>query len=191
MAAWPFKVSAGASSTTRGLDSERQHFSGNSCWYGGGISNNWLGGGGSGRATITNSTLSGNSASYGGGILNQAGTLTVSNSTFSGNSAEYAEGRSKTALTATTLTIANSTLSGNSATNGGAIANDLGGTVTMTNSTLSGNSAGGHPNILYNGFGGGIFNAQTVTMSAALLAATRPKTTAAPFTIAAPSATQF
>jgi hypothetical protein len=65
--------------------------SGNSSWYGGGISNNWFGGG-SATVTIANSTLSGNSASYGGGIYNEDGTLTLSNSTVSGNSAEYGGG---------------------------------------------------------------------------------------------------
>jgi hypothetical protein len=38
--------------------------SGNSAYYGGGISNNWLGAG-SATVTITNSTLNGNSAGFG------------------------------------------------------------------------------------------------------------------------------
>src|SRR5262249_53231929 len=47
------------------------NLSGNSSWYGGAISNNWLGGG-SATVTIANSTLSGNLAiSAGGGIINQ------------------------------------------------------------------------------------------------------------------------
>ena len=62
--------------------------SGNSSYYGGGISNNWLGAG-SATVTITNSTLSGNSAGFGGGIMNEDGILTLSNSTVSGNSATY------------------------------------------------------------------------------------------------------
>src|SRR5882757_807399 len=62
--------------------------SGNLAYYGGGISNNWLGAG-SATVTITNSTLSGNSAGFGAGIFNADGTLTLSNSTVSGNPATY------------------------------------------------------------------------------------------------------
>jgi hypothetical protein len=133
--------------------------------YGGGISNNWLGGG-SATVTITNSILSGNSASWGGGIINEDGTLTLSNSTVSGNSAEYGGGAIDNGRNggSATLAITNSTLSGNSASEGGGIVNDLGGTLTMTNSTVSGNSAGGLPNFVYDGLGGGIWNAQTLTL---------------------------
>ena len=142
--------------------------SGNSSWMGGGINNNWFGGG-SATVTITNSTLSGNSGTYGGAIMNEDGTLTLSNSTVSGNSTPpgpyagggiYNGGFSGPA----TLAINNSTLNGNSAPQGGGIVNDLGGTLTITNSTLSGNSAGGYPIYIYNGLGGGIYNAQTLTI---------------------------
>ena len=143
--------------------------SGNSSWYGGGICNNWFGGGNA-TVTITNSTLSGNSASYGGGILNEDGTLTLSNSTVSDNSAPrgpYGGGGIYNGgfVGPATLAITNSALSGNSAPQGGGIVNDLGGTLTMTNSTLSGNSAGGYPSYIYNGLGGGIYNAQTLTIT--------------------------
>ena len=140
--------------------------SGNSSWFGGAISNNWLGGG-TATVTITNSTLSGNSASYGGAIINENGTLTMSNSTVSGNSAEYGGGAiSNGGLSSfATVVINNSTFSGNSASHAGGILNAMGGTLTVTNSTLSGNSAGGHDNFYYNGFGGGILNEQMLTVT--------------------------
>src|SRR5262245_4368575 len=64
-----------------------------------------------------------------------------------------------------TVTITNSTLNGNSASRGGGIYNDFAATATMTNCTLSGNTAGGSPNVIYDGTGGGIWNAQTLTMT--------------------------
>ena len=132
--------------------------SGNSTWYGGAISNNWLGGG-SATVTITNSTLSGNSAiSAGGGIINQDGTVTLSNSTLSGNSTEYRGGGIENHAT---LVISNSTFSGNSASYGGGIFNE--GTVTITNSTVTGNAVGGYSNI-YDGRGGGMWNRHTLTV---------------------------
>jgi hypothetical protein len=93
--------------------------SGNSSWMGGGINNNWFGGG-SATVTITNSIFSGNSGSYGAAIMNVDGTLTLSNSTLSGNAAEYAGGAIYNGgfSGAATLAIANSTLSGNSASQG-------------------------------------------------------------------------
>jgi hypothetical protein len=136
---------------------------GNSSYYGGGISNNWLGTG-SATVTITNSALSGNSAAFGGAIMNEDGILTLSNSTVSGNSASYWGGgiynSGTTSFSHATLAITNSTLSGNSSDAGGGIVNDAAGTVTITNSTLSGNSASG----AYQGNGGGIWNNQTVTI---------------------------
>jgi hypothetical protein len=133
--------------------------SGNSTWYGGAISNSWLGRG-SGTVTIANSTLSGNSAiSEGGAILNQNGTLTLSNTTVSGNSTEFGGGGIGNEAT---LAIINSTFSGNTASFGGGIFNE--GTVTITNSTVSGNSAGGFSNI-YDGRGGGIWNRWTLTLT--------------------------
>jgi len=130
---------------------------GNSAWPGGGIFNY------AGTVTITNSTLSGNSDNgynYGGAIVN-TGPLTITTSTFSGNSASAGGG----IYNAATLAITNSTFSGNSASSGGGIYNDLGATATMTNCTFSGNSAGTAYNVIYNGTGGGIWNAQTVTMT--------------------------
>jgi hypothetical protein len=133
--------------------------SGNSTWYGGAISNNWLGGG-SATVTIINSTLTGNSAiSAGGGIINQDGTVTLSNSTVSGNSTENGGGGIENHAT---LVISNSTFSGNSASYGGGIFNE--GTLTITNSTVSGNSAGGYSNI-YDGRGGAIWNRWTLTVT--------------------------
>ena len=136
---------------------------GNSAWPGGGIYNY------RGTVTITNSTLTGNSdtgSNAGGAILNQ-GTLTITGSTFSGNSstsggAIYNAGFNL--ATISTLAIANSTFSGNSASRGGAIYNDFAATATMSNCTFSGNSAGGPDNVIYNGTGGAIFNAQALTM---------------------------
>jgi len=137
--------------------------SGNSTWYGGAISNNGLGGGGSATATIINSTLTGNSAtSEGGAISNQDGTLTLSNTTVSGNSTEYGGGGIANSYSGT-LAIINSTFSGNSASFGGGIFNDGNG-VTITNSTFSGNSAGGYFNI-YDGRGGAIWNRWTLTVT--------------------------
>ena len=131
--------------------------SGNSAWPGGGIYNY------RGTMTITNSTLSGNSDNgynYGGAIVN-TGPLTITSSTFSGNSASAGGG----IYNAATLAISNSTFSGNSASSGGGIYNDFGATATTTNCTFSGNSAGGPYNVVYNGTGGGIWNAQTLTMT--------------------------
>src|SRR5262249_4450442 len=137
---------------------------GNSAWPGGGIYN-YLG-----TVTITNSTLNGNSdtgSNAGGAIVNE-GTLTITGSTFSGNSstsggAIYNAGFNFSAIS--TLVIANSTFSGNSASRGGGIYNDFAATATMTNCTLSGNTAGGSPNVIYDGTGGGIWNGQTLTMT--------------------------
>jgi len=136
---------------------------GNSAWPGGGIYN-YLG-----TVTITNSTLSGNldtGSNAGGAIINQ-GTLTITGSTFSGNSstsggAIYNAGFNLAAIS--TLAITNSTFSGNSASRGGGIYNDFAAMATMSNCTFSGNSAGGPDNVIYNGTGGAIFNAQALTM---------------------------
>ncbi len=137
---------------------------GNSAWPGGGIYNY------RGTVTITNSTLSGNldnGSNAGGAIVNE-GILTITSSTFSGNSstsggAIYNAGFNPSAIS--TLAITNSTFSGNSASRGGGIYNDFAGMATMTNCTFSGNSAGGSPNVIYDGTGGGIWNAQTLTMT--------------------------
>jgi predicted outer membrane repeat protein len=113
---------------------------------GGGIYNNFRGGGYVGILTVSNSTFSGNTAAFGGGILN-SGTLAVSNSTVSANSATYGGGIGNE----TALSLNSSTVSGNSASidGGGIYADD--GSLTISNSTVSGNSASND--------GGGILNA--------------------------------
>src|SRR6266513_1194258 len=71
------------------------------------------------------------------------------------------------------LTLNNCTISSNTAVqgSGGGIYNDGNAgsaTLTITNCTISGNSswpAGGSPNVIYDGTGGAIWNAQTLTMT--------------------------
>jgi len=84
-------------------------FSGNSSYYGGGVSQG-------GTATVTNSTFSGNTATYqGGGLENYFATVTVTNSTFSGNSAFDGGGIKNLSGTATVnnTIVANSSAGGN------------------------------------------------------------------------------
>ncbi len=93
--------------------------SGNSAFYGGGVSNEADSGGAT--LILTNTTLSGNSANSGAGIYSSgvSGTANVgvTNSTLSGNSASYGGGIYNYGYSGTaTLTVINSTLSGNSAT---------------------------------------------------------------------------
>ncbi len=98
---------------------------------------------GSSTATINNSTLADNSASFGGGILNYGGA------------SYYGNGYS-------TATISNSTFSGNMATYGGGIYSSLG-NLRINTSTLTGNTAKSVS--FFDGDGGGIYNADTATIS--------------------------
>ncbi|MDO4588104.1 MAG: hypothetical protein Q4C95_12560 [Planctomycetia bacterium] len=146
--------------------------------FGGGIGN-W------GSATLTNTDLYGNSAGENGGaitngpafILSQVdnnqtlydslpkSSMTIITSIIGGidrtaNSAKYGGG----IINSTTLTINGSTISNNNASvNGGGLSNTTDGILTLGNSgttptTFSNNQAN-------NGFGGGILNVQTATIS--------------------------
>jgi hypothetical protein len=162
---------------------------GNSGGYAGGILNN------NGTVTISNSTISGNS---GNGISNYLGMLTISNSTISGNAGHgiYNPNGTVTITMSTiagnsgngvgvynpngTVTISTSTISGNS---GGGVNN--GGALSVSNSTITGNLGSG----IYNGngmltvsnstvagnsatltYGGGIYNAGTMTTRNTIIA---------------------
>ena len=121
---------------------------------GGGIDNN------GGTVTFSNSTVFNNSASNGGGIFNtNSGMMTISNSTISNNSISNSGGGVFNDYSST-VTFSNSTISNNTGPNsgfyddGGGIFNH--GTVTFSNSTISSNSIN---------FGGGIFNADSGTMT--------------------------
>ena len=103
--------------------------SGNSAYYGGGVSN-YADNAGVATLTLTNSTLSGNSAYSGGGIFNGTfgggASVTISNSTISGNSAGDGGGiyNSPSPRSYAEVGVNNSTISDNSTTgNGGAIYN--------------------------------------------------------------------
>ena len=123
--------------------------SGNSGFYGGGISTS-----GGSTLTVTHSTLSGNSGTYGGGIYNGGDALTITDSALSNNSAASTGGG---IYSTGTLTIINSTLLSNvSATIGGGIFST--GTLTITNTTLVGNSA-------LAGSGGGIWSGNTLLVN--------------------------
>jgi hypothetical protein len=99
-----------------------------------------MGPGGSGSATITNSTFADNDPGMstfqndGGAIFNFGWTLTVANSTFIGNRSGPNNGGGGIGSDGGTLTVINCTFSGNS---GGGIA---GAGVTITNSIFSGNT---------------------------------------------------
>ena len=115
-----------------------RYSSGPSGGMGGGIYNTETG-----RAAITNSTISRNKSyslaikddTFAGGGINNKGTMSLTNSTLSGNSAPYGGGISNSG----TMSLTNSTLSGNGAGSAGGISNS--GTISLTNSTLSGNGA--------------------------------------------------
>jgi hypothetical protein len=120
---------------------------------GGGLSN-------SGTAILIDSTVSTNHTMflYGGGIDNLAGTLTLTNSVVSGNSANGGGGIANFGG----LALNHSSLSGNSATNarGGGLLNKPGSNANLYGySFVTGNSAG------YAGYGGGIFNYGTLTLT--------------------------
>jgi hypothetical protein len=134
---------------------------GNSAYYGGGISN-YAWNAVVATLTLINSTVRGNSAYSGGGILNGTfnggASVTISNSTINGNSADFGGGITSGAGgsngPSTLVTINNSTISGNSAGDGGGLYNSASprsnALVGVNNSTISGNSASGN--------GGGIYN---------------------------------
>ncbi len=149
---------------------------------GGGIYNN-------GTLTVTDSTFSGNNAvsqvlgpsivgDGGGGIYNN-GTLTVTNSTFSSNYVTgfailyccpepffvYGGGISNQGI----LTITNSTFAGNSAT---MLCSGPTGHTEALNSLpgISVNSIPASSDCLFDGYGGGIYNAGTVTLRNTIVA---------------------
>jgi hypothetical protein len=142
---------------------------------GGGIANGF---GTDGTLTVSNCVLTANTAARnGGGIANfsslgglRGGTLIVSNCTLAGNSAQSGGGIYTTYNTdGGTQRVSNCSLSGNSAEYGGGIYN--GGArvppgsssgMMVSNSTLTGNSATAQ--------GGGIYNADTLTVSSGILA---------------------
>jgi len=123
-------------------------------------------------------------ANYGGGIYDK-GVLTVADCTVTGNTAVYTGGGISTSGTTAKLTVSNSQISGNSAKNGGGIYS--GGTATVSGSAISGNSATGSGAGMYiltgqtatisdsifsnnlanlaSGYGGGVYNLGTVTLS--------------------------
>ena len=115
---------------------------------GGGIYND--GSGGNATLTILNSTVSGSHThSGGGGIYNDASdggsaTLTMTNSVVSNNGAAFSD-------------------IGESGGDGGGIFN-AGGNLTITNSTVSNNHAGAE-DPFPSGFGGGIYNYGTLTIT--------------------------
>jgi uncharacterized repeat protein (TIGR01451 family) len=128
-----FTVNATRTLTLRNLSVNNGQVSAGS---GAGISNN-------GTVNAYNVTFNSNqnSSSQGGAIVNNSGaTLNVFNSFFTGNSAT----NGAAIANAGTANINNTTFSSNSASGqGGAIANNAGGTLTVTNSTLANNNAGG------------------------------------------------
>jgi predicted outer membrane repeat protein len=127
--------------------------SGNSGYYGGGISSS-----GGSTLTLTHSTLSGNSGTYGGGIYNGGGPLTITDSVLSNNSAANTGGGIYALFNNPfTMMIVNSTLLSNvSATSGGGIFSA--GTLAITNTSLAGNSA-------LAGSGGGIWSGAPLTLN--------------------------
>lgn len=150
--------------------------SGNGTAFGGaGIAN-----AATGQMTIIGSIISGNGAANGFGSfgigIDNAGTLTLTNSTISGNILDFmgaGGGINNTGI----LTVTGSTISGNRLDNamfdnlgfgGGGILNRTGGVLTVTNSTISDNFVAGGFN--HNGFGGGIDNRGTATLTNVTLA---------------------
>ena len=118
--------------------------------------------------TVGDTLITKNTAGFdgGGGILND-GTLTVSNSTISGNRTQglskYSSGDGGGILNHRILTVSNSTISGNTADGyldgtggGGGIYNS--GTTEVIDSTISSNNAS-------YGYGGGIYNNYTATLT--------------------------
>ena len=117
----------------------------------------------------------------------------MSNSTVTGNFAEYGGGGVDNGgfAASSTVAIINSTFSGNSAAFGGGILNDAGGIMTISNTTFSGNSAGTGHNVAFDGFGGGIWNVQTLTVINSTLTGNSALTYGAAFATATTTATRF
>ncbi|MGO9244685.1 MAG: choice-of-anchor Q domain-containing protein [Verrucomicrobiia bacterium] len=124
--------------------------------------------------TVSNCTLMGNSAGFnGGGLFNASGTLTVIASTLSNNSIASGNGggicNSNGMLTVTNSTLSDNEAGSTSGGNGGGISN-TNGTLTVNGSTFNGNVAFGYcfagggfnANL---GWGGGIFNQGTMTVT--------------------------
>src|SRR5262245_10039715 len=106
---------------------------------GGGI---WFG---TGKLTISNSTISGNTANYfGGGIsVYKAQSFSLNNSTISDNTSTNSDGGGMNIDTVTTAVVNNSTISGNSASDdGGGVSASGIGLFTVRNSTVAFNTAG-------------------------------------------------
>ena len=156
--------------------------SSNSGTDGGGIDN-------SGSLSIVNCTVSSNSASGGGGIDN-SGSLSLVSTTVIGNSAPGGGGIDSSG----SLRLVNSTVQGNSATDGGGIDNS--GSLSLVNTTISGNDIGlaliddalvgggiedsrrenlpeqiDPPPPLPSGFGGGIENSGTMSVTSSTFSA--------------------
>jgi len=142
-----FNVRRGVTATFRALTITGGNANGATCYSGGSIFGNSVGGGmcNYGTTTVIGSTIAGNTAFAGGGISNLS-TLVVVDSTVSGNSASTGGGIHNNAFFATaTTTVTNSTVVGNSASaNGGAGVRNEYGTTTVTNSIIAGNTGGGN-----------------------------------------------
>ncbi len=135
-----------------------------------------------GTLTVNNSTIRNNSisnnniyygipvSSYGGGILN-GGSLTVNNSTISNNGSYSPDSKGGGIYNTGVLSLNNSTVSGNSVSGystsvrGGGISNTTTGIMTISNSTISDNSAIGVVPMYSGGYGGGIDNSGSLTVS--------------------------
>ena len=111
----------------------------------------FLGTGGSGTYSISNSAISGNQDNDCAGFRLDDGTLTVTNSTVSGNQATGGVGGGFCVLGGA-LTLRNATVTGNSApTSGGGGLYLQGGTLNFGNSIVAGNTGGDFPEILNTG----------------------------------------
>ncbi len=115
-------------------------------------------------ATISGLTFTGGqvpASSYGGGGINNYGALTVANCVVTGNSTAFNGGGINNNGS---LTVNNSVVSDNTGFYGGGISNNPFGVLAVSGSTITGNTAA--PT---NGFGGGINNLGTATITGSVV----------------------